>query len=53
VRLGAPGPEAPYWRYDLAGLLSYSAAGKGVASLVEDFIAENYDAMMADYRGLI
>jgi len=34
-------------------LLSYSAAGKGVASLVEDFIAENYDAMMADYRGLI
>jgi hypothetical protein len=47
VRLGAPGADAPGWRYDLAGLLSFSAAGKGVASLVEDFIAKHYDAMIA------
>ena len=47
VRLGAPGVDAPFWRFDLAGLLSFSAAGKGVASLVEDFVAKHYDLMIA------
>jgi hypothetical protein len=47
VRLGAPGVDAPFWRFDLAGLLSFSAAGKGVASLVEDFVAKHYDMMIA------
>ena len=47
VRLGAPGPASPFWRFDLAGLVTFSAAGLGVASLVEDFIAKHYDVMIA------
>ena len=47
VRLAAPGAESASWRFDVAGLLSFSAAGKGVASLVEEFVAKHYDAMMA------
>jgi hypothetical protein len=47
VRLAAPGAESASWRFDVAGLLSFSAAGKGVASLVEEFVAKHYDVMMA------
>ena len=36
-----------HWRFEVAGLLTFSAAAKGVAGLIDDFIATNYDAIIA------
>jgi hypothetical protein len=46
-RLSGPRPEAPQWRFEVTGPLAFSTAAKAVAGLVDDFIAANYDAMIA------
>jgi hypothetical protein len=47
TRLSGPRPEVPQWRFEVAGKLTFTAAAKAVAGLVDDFIATNYDAMVA------
>jgi len=47
TRLSGPSAGVPQWRFEVSGLLTFSAAAKGVAGLIDDFIATNYDAMIA------
>jgi hypothetical protein len=47
MRLGNAGPTTPYWRFESHGMITWRAAGAGVANLLDDFINRNYDAMMA------
>jgi hypothetical protein len=47
TRLSGPSAGAPQWRFEVSGLLTFTAAAKGVAGLVDDFIATHYDAMAA------
>src|SRR5262245_35397715 len=46
-RLGVPKPDAPWWRFEAYGTMKWGSAANGASKLVEDFIAKNYDAMMA------
>jgi hypothetical protein len=45
--LGTTGSDMPQWRFETHGLLRWSTAANGVAILLEDFIAKNYQAMMS------
>jgi hypothetical protein len=46
-RLAVPKPDAPWWRFEAYGTMKWGSAANGASKLVEDFIAKNYDAMMA------
>ena len=47
TRLSGPSADAPQWRFEVMGQLAFIAAAKGVAGLVDDFIATHYDALIA------
>jgi hypothetical protein len=47
MRLGIAGPSAPYWRFESHAMVTWRAAGAGVANLLDDFINQNYEPMMA------
>jgi hypothetical protein len=50
TRISGPSAALPQWRFEVTGALAFSAAAKGVAGLVDDFIATHYDAMNAEKR---
>ena len=45
TRLATPGPDAPHWRFETHALLRWSTAANGIAILMEDFVAKNYEPM--------
>jgi hypothetical protein len=47
MRLGVANASTPYWRFESHAMVTWRAAGSGVANLLDDFINRNYDAMMA------
>jgi hypothetical protein len=46
-RLASPRPESPEWRFEAFGNQRWGNAANTATLLIEDFIAKNYDAMMA------
>ena len=47
VRLSVPRPDSRHWRFEAYNTQRWSMAANAVSILIEDFIAKNYDAMMA------